>query len=154
MNFCFVINDLLSASSQPGKNRRAKYYFDLYRENNIKVLLSLYKKIELPPEYQFHFRTYHFEYVDLINDPREFDQVVDIIIGHLKKREASNINCEAGISQSAVLLTGVLMKFYRISYHEAFKRIAEHRYPVEDDEAVSHLLAYESYLRVPSQLSV
>ena len=34
MNFCFVIDNKLSASSQPGKNKRLSFYLELYKENN------------------------------------------------------------------------------------------------------------------------
>ena len=155
MNFCFVVNDLLSASSQPGKNRRIKYYMDLYKENNIKVLVSLYKRIDLPEEYTGQFQTYYFKWRDMENDNiGQLDYVVDVILKHISKKEAVNVNCEAGITESAVVLTATIMKYLGLPYRKAFEKVREQRYAMEDEASFSLLRAYESFLRKSGKLAL
>lgn len=147
MNFCFVINDLLSASSQPGKNRRTKYYMDLYKENNIKVLVSLYKTIDIPEEHAGSFLTYYFKFDDIKSGGiQQLDEIVNIIIEHIKKDEPVNVNCEGGITESATVLTATLMKHLELSHKEAYEKVSEHRYAMEDEESEKLLMGYEEYL--------
>ena len=144
MNFCFVLDELLSASSQPGKNKRLSYYLDLYKENNIKVLLSLYKKIELPPKYKKSFHTYFYYLDEFESPPLDYlDEIVNVIIKHLKKKEPVNVNCAAGITNSGMLLVAVIMKFNEIG----FKVVAQHRYGIEDPDKIHFLKLYEKYLK-------
>ncbi|MBL8991779.1 MAG: dual specificity protein phosphatase family protein [Spirochaetia bacterium] len=147
MNFCFVLDDLLSASSQPGKNRRVQAYLDLYKENNIKVLVSLYKKIDPPEGYEDDFTYYHFKLEDgEIPSPQKIDSVVNIILKHLRRKEPVNVNCAAGISHSALVLIATLMKFEEISYESAFIKVSDQRYALEEDEYKQALRQYETFL--------
>lgn len=150
MNFCFVINNLLSASSQPGKTRRIKYYMDLYEENNIKVLLSLYKPIETPEGYERKFKIYHFKWVDIIknNSIDGLDHIVDVILGHLSQKEAVNVNCEGGINESSIVLVATIMKYKSVPYEVAFKKVSDHRYAMKDQETVSLFKSYENFLKI------
>lgn len=148
MNFCFVLDDLLAASSQPGKNRRIQAYLDLYKENNIKVLLSLYKKIHLPEDYKDDFITYYYK----INDSEipaleELDKIVDTVMMHITRKEAVNVNCAAGISKSGLVLIAVLMKYHDIDYQEAFGIVSEHRYAIEEEETKLLLTDYQKFLQ-------
>jgi protein-tyrosine phosphatase len=153
MNFCFVLDDLLSASSQPGKNRRITDYLTLYRENNIKALVSLYKKIELPKEFEGLFTTYHFKIDDLqVPSVKQVDEIVDTIIKHLRKKEAVNINCAAGISHSGLILIAVMMKYLELDYGTSYRKVSEQRYAMEEDDYKGVLIGYERYLRNPSSV--
>ena len=147
MNFCFVVDNLLSASSQPGKNRRIKYYMDLYKENNIKVLVSLHRKIEVPEEYSGKFEIYHFKWSDIENsDVKNLDHIVNIVLSHVNKKEAVNINCEGGTANSAAMLAATIMKYKGISKENALEIISKHRYAMGDDESTQLLETYEYFL--------
>ncbi len=147
MNFCFIIDSLLSASSQPGKNRRIKYYMDLYKENKIKALVSLHRKIEIPEEYVGKFEIYHFKWNDIINGAIEdLDDIVNIALDYINKKEAVNINCEGGTTNSAIMLAAILMKHRDISQNNAFQIISERRYAVEEHDTIELLENYQFFL--------
>ncbi len=147
MNFCFVLDDLLSASSQPGKNRRVQAYLDLYKENNIKVLVSLYKKIDPPEGYETDFTYHHFKLEDgEIPAPKKIDDIVNIVIKHLRRKEPVNVNCAAGISHSALVLIATLMKFQEMSYEAAYLKVSDQRYALEEEEYKQALKQYETFL--------
>ena len=153
MNFCFVINNLLSASSQPGKNRRLNYYLELYKENNIKVLISLHKKLDLPDTFDSSFKTYLFKYNQIAVTPEKIDEVVEVILKHVRKNEPVNVNCEGGITESGTILTATLMKYLELSYKDAFKRVSEHRFALGDDESTNMLIQYEKFLANKNRVS-
>ncbi|MBN8219141.1 MAG: dual specificity protein phosphatase family protein [Spirochaetes bacterium] len=147
MNFCFVLDDLLSASSQPGKNRRIQDYLQLYRENNIRVLLSLYKRLDLPADWGEEFLTYHLKITDFEAPSLDMlDRIVDQIIVHLRKKEAVNVNCAAGISHSGLVCTAVLMKYLELDSATAHAKVAEQRGALEDEEHLARLREYERFL--------
>lgn len=122
---------------------------DLYKENNIKVLLSLHKVIEVPEEYHEQFQIYHFKWSDLkgSNSLEQLDHIVDVILKHLHRREGVNVNCEGGITESAVVLMATLMKHEGIPHDLAFKKVSEHRYAMEDEESSELLGEYERFLK-------
>jgi len=147
MNFCFVYNNLLSASSQPGKNKRTSYYLDLYKENQIKVLVSLYKKIILPKEYENEFQIYFYPISEIEYPSMEIiDEIVDLIIRHIKKKEPVNVNCAAGISTSAMILSATLMKLLETNCDDAMNIISKNRYALEEFEKIFILREYGKYL--------
>lgn len=147
MNFCFVIDGLLAASSQPGKNKRLTYYLDLYRDSGIKVLISLYKKIIVPDNYKKDFLLYHMP-IDEYETPSliEVDKIVDTIIKHIKKGEPVNINCAAGISNSSMILIAAIMKYENANYEDAFKKVSDSRFALDEPEKESFLKDYELFL--------
>jgi len=153
MNFCFVIDELLAASSQPGKNRRLPAYLDLYKENEIRVLYSLHKKIELPREYKSYFKSYLFKIDDYeIPSLNDLDVIVNTIIKHLKKKEPVNVNCSTGIGKSSLIITAVIMKYQNLPLKETLKRVMEHRYVSLEDGVRELLLHYEELVVVKEEL--
>jgi protein-tyrosine phosphatase len=147
MNFCFVIDNKLSASSQPGKNKRLAYYLDLFKENDVKVLLSTYKKVNLPEEYVKDFKTYFFPLSEFENPTiSQLDEIVNTIIRHIKKNEAVNVNCAAGISNSNMVLIAVVMKFRELGVHEAAEYVGQFRGTLHEPEKISLLRDYERFL--------
>ncbi|HMB01949.1 MAG TPA: dual specificity protein phosphatase family protein, partial [Spirochaetota bacterium] len=134
MNFCFVIDNLLSASSHPGKNRRMHQYINLYNENKIKVLYSVQKKIQLEPEQADNFILYHHKLEVLEVPPMdEVNKIVDEILYHIKKEQPVNVSCETGIGRSSLICMAVVMKYYGIGVNEAYKLINQHRYVNMED---------------------
>lgn len=147
MNFCFVIDDLLSASSQPGKNRRIQDYLQLYRENNIRVLVSLYKKIDLPPEWVDEFSTYHMKTTDTETPSiAMLDSITEVVVRHLRKKEAVNVNCAAGISHSGLVCAATIMRFFEQDAATAHRKVAEQRCALEEEDHLALLQQYERLL--------
>jgi len=144
MNFCFVYNELLSASSQPGATERISSYLALFRENNIKVLISLHKDIELPAKYKSFFTTYYFPIPDYETPDLDYlDKIAKTAIKHIKKDEPVNVNCAAGIGRSGTILVAILMKYKKMKYEDALEIVRKHRYAVETDEQEEILKEYE-----------
>ncbi|HBE03432.1 MAG: hypothetical protein A2096_00500 [Spirochaetes bacterium GWF1_41_5] len=144
MNFCFVYEELLSASSQPGASERLETYLSLYRENGIKVLISLHKVIKLPDKFKKYFTVYNIPLSENeVPSIEQIDKIVKTAVKHLKKKESVNINCASGIERSGIILVAVLMRFLNKSYHDALKMVSEHRYGVESREIENLLVEYE-----------
>lgn len=153
MNFCFVIDELLAASSQPGSNRRLPNYLSLYKENGVKVLYSLAKRIDLPSEFEKQYKTYFFKINDYeVPTMDELDSIVDTILAHMKKNEPVNVSCSTGIGKSSMVITAVLMKHKNITKDEAIKIVAEHRYVSLEDGTKELLKQYEQRVVVKEEL--
>lgn len=153
MNFCFVIEDLLSASSQPGKNRRIQDYLQLYRENNIRVLISLYKRIDLPVDWTDEFTTYHIKTTDTETPSIALlDSITEVVVRHLRKKEAVNINCAAGISHSGLVCAASIMRFFEQDAATAHRRVAEQRCALEEEDHIALLQQYERLLSRRSEV--
>ena len=145
MNFCFIIDQLLSISSQPGINRRLQYYVNQYKENNVQVLVSLYKEIEKTNELS-SFTLYHYPF--MIQEATDeglsyLDKIVSTVTYHMNKDETVNINCKSGISESSIILIAIMMKHGKMNYEEATTYISKYRYAESTEASTQLLKAYE-----------
>lgn len=77
------------------------------------------------------------------------DRIVDQIIVHLRKKEAVNVNCAAGISHSGLVCTAVLMKYLELDSATAHAKVAEQRGALEDEEHLARLRESRALPRPP-----
>lgn len=146
MNFCFVIDNMLSASSQPGKNKRLSQYFTVYEESGIRVLVSLYKDITIPEKYEKRFEKYHF-YIDetTLPDYSYLDKIVNLVIEKIQEKKPVNINCGSGMRISTMVLIAVIMKLRDFTYDEALSAVSEVRFAALDIEEENYLKKYRKF---------
>jgi protein-tyrosine phosphatase len=94
----------------------------LIKELNIKYVINCCKGGQ-------NFFPNHFKYINLdwidnieqnINENNEIDNTLEFIEEALNKDETVFVHCGAGISRSATVIIGYLMKKYNWNYQEAY----------------------------------
>ena len=119
------------------------------RENNIKLIINAAIEVIVPIHEDVNI-IMNLQWHDSMEQSINFcflDYLTNVIHSFLKENKAVLVNCFAGISRSSTIVIAYMMKYYNMTFDEAFNYVQSKRWIVNPNPNFRIILKnYERYL--------
>jgi protein-tyrosine phosphatase len=119
------------------------------RENNIKLIINAAIEVIVPIHEDVNI-IINLQWHDSMEQSINFcflDYLTNVIHSFLKENKAVLVNCFAGISRSSTIVIAYMMKYYNMTFDEAFNYVQSKRWIVNPNPNFRIILKnYERYL--------
>jgi len=119
------------------------------RENNIKLIINAAIEVIVPIHEDVNI-IMNLQWHDSMEQSINFcflDYLTNVIHSFLKENKAVLVNCFAGISRSSTIVIAYMMKYYNMTFDEAFNYVQSKRWIVNPNPNFRMILKnYEQYL--------
>ena len=119
------------------------------RENNIKLIINAAIEVIVPIHEDVNI-IMNLQWHDSMEQSINFcflDYLTNVIHSFLKENKAVLVNCFAGISRRSTIVMAYMMKYYNMTFDEAFNYVQSKRWIVNPNPNFRIILKnYERYL--------
>jgi len=134
-----IISHLYLGSKFNAQNPRELRYHE------IQTVINVAWEAQRPCSQEFKYLKYHWDDVPEFDILVEMDQIVDQIHHEISEGRNLLVHCAAGKSRSASVVIGYLIKYFKMSFGDAYDYVKAYRGSIEPNQGfVEQLKKYSS----------